>query len=161
MKSLQSHFRWGMPTYIFTFSLEIKIIKASRLPFHFRYSTGFDELLTLPITFMTMQLYCHKIATITKMMAKDPTLLRRVSNPSTDPKPFCWKLLWCGESFNRLFFLKGSSRGKRWVFASEWVWNYLRNSRRALVLCGIPVSGQAKKWNWVTVRVSPVFKFFR
>jgi len=37
----------------------------------------------------------------------------------------------------------------------------LRNSSRDFALVGIPFSGQARKWNCVTVRVSPVFKFFK
>ena len=36
-----------------------------------------------------------------------------------------------------------------------------RNSRIALVEVGMLPSGQERKWNWVTVRVSPVWLFLR
>lgn len=38
---------------------------------------------------------------------------------------------------------------------------HLLKSRRALMELGTPRSGQVRKWNWVTVRVSPVCRFFR
>jgi hypothetical protein len=38
---------------------------------------------------------------------------------------------------------------------------YLLNSSRALVELGTPSTGQDRKWNCVTVLVSPVFKFFK
>ena len=38
---------------------------------------------------------------------------------------------------------------------------YLRNSNRAFVDKGTPFSGHDMKWNWVTVRVSPVLIFFK
>lgn len=38
---------------------------------------------------------------------------------------------------------------------------YLRKSSRVLAELGIPRSIQDRKWNWVTVRVSLVCRFFR
>ena len=38
---------------------------------------------------------------------------------------------------------------------------HLLNSKRALVDSGTPFSGHERKWNWVTVRVSPVRMFLR
>lgn len=38
---------------------------------------------------------------------------------------------------------------------------YLLNSRRDLVDSGVAPSDQERKWNWVTVLVSPVCVFFR
>ena len=38
---------------------------------------------------------------------------------------------------------------------------YLLNSRRAFVEEGTDCAGQERKWNCVTVRVSPVRVFFR
>lgn len=44
---------------------------------------------------------------------------------------------------------------------SNMVNSHLLNSSRALVDDGTPFSGQERKWNCVTVRVSPVRWFFR
>ena len=54
------------------------------------------------------------------------------------------------------------------IVADQWIdesttggMTYLLNSKRALVEWGTPFSGHERKWNWVTVRVSPVRMFFR
>lgn len=41
------------------------------------------------------------------------------------------------------------------------LWQYLRKSSRGRVDEGMPCAGQLSKWNWVRVRVSWVWTFFR
>lgn len=53
---------------------------------------------------------------------------------------------------------------KRWLISWTFLCyytNYLLKSNRALIDLGTSRSGQVRKWNWVTVLVSLVCRFFR